>query len=122
MNDYERLRRDLARFYDDDGIVRIPADEMDAVLAGYAATRNTAREALSRTVKVVFYEPWLLGWCRWEIVTDLHREKGSSARTVLAFGLWNWRGRGAAYFEATLQADPYWWGEPIQGPSLEAVK
>lgn len=70
-----------------------------------------------RTISFVLYEPWLLGWARWEVVTDLHYgETGGRARAVLAAGRWKWRGRGARFFRVEAETDLHW-----AGPDAEVV-
>jgi predicted DCC family thiol-disulfide oxidoreductase YuxK len=68
-----------------------------------------------RIIKIVQYEPWLLGWCRWEITADLHYCCGPAVCTTLAKGRWKWRGRKARLFEAHIKGDPYWSGPPVSG-------
>ena len=49
MSEFEELREPLLQYYDADGYVRgLPCEELDAVLRGYAATREVAREAMTK--------------------------------------------------------------------------
>jgi hypothetical protein len=45
------------------------------------------------------FQPWLLGWCRWEVVFESAADNGITVRLYLAQGSWRWRGRRAHYRE-----------------------
>jgi hypothetical protein len=65
---------------------------------------------IRRTLSLTYYEPWLLGWCRWEISSDLHYDSGIVVKSRLASGRWKWRGRGAHLVEAEMDASIYFKG------------
>jgi hypothetical protein len=87
-------------------------------------TLDEAREAQGlpplpkrRTITVVYYEPWFLGWCRWEISTELHYDDVPDQphhRSTLASGRWKWRRRHARYVEATVEAHVCFCGPVIE--------
>ena len=73
------------------------------------------KQPTRRTIMVSLYEPGLLGWCRWEIATELHygHDPGRTVHhSTLATGRWKWRGRHAKFCEATVEADIYFKGPP----------
>lgn len=76
------------------------------------------RHPTHRIVKIIDYEPWLLGWCRWEVTTDLHYCCGETMTSVLAAGRWKWRGRDARLREMYFKGGPYWTGPLYSGDSL----
>lgn len=67
-----------------------------------------------RTITVTLHTPWLLGWSRWEVVTDLRLGNLPATRSVIASGRWKWRGRKATQQVRTVDANPYWHGPPIE--------
>lgn len=63
-----------------------------------------------RTVSLGYSEPWLFGWCRWTVATDLYEGDRHVRREVLAAGRWRWRGQRACAFLGVIDCDTYWKG------------
>jgi hypothetical protein len=62
---------------------------------------------VSRQTRIlkIEHEPWLLGWCRWDIVLETEGAGALVWMEILASGRWRWRGRGAPYRESVFVID-----------------